>query len=237
MKLDSNVLIDVLKEMDTTGVKETLIKPRDGGWDLHSMDPSCTSIAAAFVKPAAFPEGSTLEGDVTVSVPFLLDVLQKDQICDISFENGNLIVKYDKSRRTKRLIENEDRPRPVPRLDEMSTSILMSDDIVNTAKQKCFETITTDNGGVTLRMNEAGVMFESISQTESAQVQIDGTTVLEGGEQVSSYPVAVILPMLKALPKGLTVTMELKTDFPAHISVDEDTYSMDIFVAPLIAQD
>ena len=237
MKLDSNVLINILKEFDTTGMKDTLIKPRDGGWDMHSMDASCTSIVAAYIKPAAFPEGSTLENDVTVSIPFLLDVLQKDKVCDISTDGGNLTVKYDRSKRSKRLYESEEAPRPAPKLDCMSTCVLMSDDITNIAKQKCFETIITDNGGVTLRMTETGVTFESISEVESAVMSLEGTSVLEGGDQQATFPISVFLPMLRALPKNTMVTVNLKTDFPIHISLDEDTYSMDVYVAPLIAQE
>ena len=237
MKLESNALIDVLKELDVICMRETRIKPRDGGWDIHALDPSCTAVVTAFIKPAAFPEGSTLGDDVTVSIPFLLDVMQKDKVCDISADGGNLTVKYERSKRSKRLYDSEEGPRPVPNLDGMSTCMLMSDDIIDIAKQKCFENIITDTGGVTLRMTETGMVFESISETESAVMSLEGTTVLENGSQQATFSIKMLLPILKALPKNMTVAVYMRADYPMRISLDEDTYSMDVYLAPLISQE
>ena len=238
MKVNSDVLQNVLRAFGSMGVLETTIKPSDGGWDMHAMDPSCVSITAAILKPAAFPDGSTLDKDVMISVPFLSDVLPKNKDCDISFDDSFVTVRYDRVKRAKRLIDPEDRPRPRPKLDDMSTCVLMSDDLIDIAKQSCFTSITTDTGGVTVRMIETGLMFESMSEVEAAQIGIDGTSVLEGDEeQVAVFPIKVILPLLKTLPKNTAVTVSMRTDVPIQLSIDEDTYSMDIYIAPLIKGD
>lgn len=238
MKIDSNVLIDVFKELDTTSTRETTIIPKDGCWDLYSMDPSKTAVVAATIKAPTFTEGNNLEKDITVPVPFMLDVLQKDKICDLTVDNGsNLIIKYDKSKRTKRLYEPEDGPRPIPSLEGMSTCIIMSDDLINVAKQPCFTNITTDSGGITLRMTETGVIFEVISETESAEMTADGTGVLEDDVVQARFSIKILLPMLKVLPKGVAVSVLMKSDHPIHLSIDEDKYSMDIYAAPMIVEE
>lgn len=235
LKVDSNILITIFKEFEALTIFETTIKPVDGGWEFYTMDPSRTSIVKAYIKPEAFEGGSTLENDVEVSVPFMLDVLQKDKTCDISFDDSYITVKYDRSKRTKRIsVPLEDGPRPIPKLEGLSTTIVMSDDLIDIAKQSCFSNIITETGGITVRMTETGLTFESKSEVESAEMSVEGTTVLEDGEQSAAFAIKLLPPILKLLPKGLMITLSMKTDFPIHVSINEDTYSMDAYVAPLI---
>ena len=234
MKVESNPLLVILKMMDAMNVRETNILPEDGGWKFYTMDPAGVSVTTAFMKPASFPEGESLDGMICVSVPFMLDVLQPNEVCDISVKDGSIIIKYDNAKRSKRLIEPEEGHRKIPQLEGLSTCVVMSDDIINIAKQKCFDTIKTENGGVTVTMNETGLVFDATSEVESAQLSVEGTSVLEEDEeQLAIYATAVIFPVLKALPKNTVTSVMFRTDFPVQINIDNDMYSMDLFIAPM----
>lgn len=232
MKVDSNPLITILKMMEAMNVRETNILPEDGGWKFYAVDPAGVSITSAFMKPDAFPEGESLDGVVCISIPFMLDVLQPNKVCDISTQDGSLVVKYDNAKRSKRLVEPEEYARKVPQLDELSTCIVMSDDLVNIAKQKCFENIKTEMDGVTVTMTNSGLIFDATSEVESAQMSITGTSVLEGGEQTAIYATSIIFPLLKTLPKNTVTSVMFRTDLPIQINIDTDEYSMDVFMAP-----
>ncbi len=238
MKVNSSAMLDILKEIESLSIKEVEIRPNEGGIDIYGMDPSMVSIVNARMKPDAFPEGCTLEENVVLSIPFMLDALIKDEICDMSFNDGKITLKYKKSKRSHRLImPEEDTPRPVPSIELNDTCVVMSDDIVSLMKMSCFSSITTDTGGITVRLTENGMIFEATSAVESAEVTVEGTTVLEEGEIKALFGMKVISPVLKALPKGIIVTVSMGDSMPIKISVDEDAYSMDIFVAPFLMED
>ena len=237
MKVDSDALINILKEVDALSIREITAIPLDGGLDFHAMDPSCTSIVKAVAKPAAFPDGCDMESATSLSIPFLLGALQKGKMCDMEVKGGQIVVKYDKSKRTHRLIDPEEKARPVPSLEGWDTCVVMSDDILTTLKQSCFTDIKSDNGGVMATMFDAGLRFSIRSDTESAEMVVDGTAVLEEGEQTAVFSTAVLLPIVKSLPRDVMITISMKTNAPMVLSIDEDTYSMKIFIAPLIIED
>ena len=237
MKVDSNALITIMKELDAMNVHDTNILPEDGSWKFYARDPAGVSAITAALKTAAFPEGESLEGEISISVPFMLDVLQANKTADISVKDGSIIVKYDNAKRSKRLVDPEEMFRKVPQLDGLSTCVLTSDDIIAVAKQKCFDNIKTESGGVTLTMTETGLKFNSTSEVESAELTVEGTSILEEGDQEAMYPTSIIFPLLKTLPKGTPTSICFKTDFPLVVSIDEDMYSMDLYMAPMMRQE
>ena len=237
MKADSNAFINVLKEIDALSVKEVAIRPEDGGINIYAIDPSNVSIVSARIKPEAFPEGCDLEEETVLSIPFMLDALIKDEMCDMSIGDGKIVLKYKKSKRTHRLIAAEDAPRPVPNLELPNTCVLMSDDVVALMKMSCFQTIQTESGGITVRLTSTGMVFEALSDVESAEMTAEGTTELEDGEIQATFGMKVIAPLLKALPTGTLISVHMDTDMPVKITIDEETYSMDIYSAPFITED
>ena len=146
-------------------------------------------------------------------------------------------MKYERSKRTHRLIEPELGQRPIPNLELTDQCVVMSDDVINVIKMSCFQNIKTDNGGVTIRLIRDGMVFESASEVESAEMVVEGTTELTADEQRALFSLQIILPVLKTLPKSTIVTVSLMTNMPMKISIDEATYSMDIYVAPYIIQE
>lgn len=238
MKVDSNSLINIFKEIDAISIKEVCLCPtEDGEMTIYGMDPSMTAVVSGKVKAAAFPDGCTLENEVKVPIPFMLDALEKDKECDMTFNDGNITLKYGKSKRTRRLIAPTEEPRPVPSIELPDSCVLMSDDVVAVMKMSCFQDIKTDNDGITIKLDEDGMVFEALSTVESAEIHIEGTTALENEECKSVFGVKVIAPILKALPKATILTVSNMSDCPIKISIDDDKYSMDIFIAPFIVEE
>lgn len=238
MIVNSNALIAVLREMDALNIRETNIAPEDGGWKFRVADPAGVSMIDAFIKPEAFAEGESLEGLICVPTSFMLDVLQPNKDCDITIKDGSIVLKYDNARRSKRLIEPEERNFRIPQLDGMSTSLVMSDEIISIAKQKCFDTIKTENNGIEVTMHQNDLLFDATSEVESAQLLINATSVLEDGEeQTALYGSNIIFPVLKALPKNTLVTVMMRTDYPLQVNINDDMYSMDLFMAPMQRQE
>lgn len=237
MKVDSNAFINILKEIDALSVKEVGIRPEDGGIGIYAIDPSNVSIVSAKIKPAAFPEGCDLQEETVLSIPFMLDALIKDETCDMTIGNGVIVLKYKKSKRTHRLIPAEEGPKPIPNLDLKNTCVLMSDDVISLMKMSCFQTIQTESGGITVKFTESGMVFEALSDVESAEMTAEGTTVLEDGEISTTFGMKVISPLLKALPKDTMISVYMDSNMPMKVSIDEDTYSMDMYSAPFIVED
>ena len=237
MKVISDSLINVFREIDALNIRSVIATPEDGGLNVHAMDPSCTSIITAKIKADTFPEGCDVTEPICFSIPFMLDALIKGETCDMTVDNGQIVIKYARSKRSQRLIAPEDRPRPVPALEGLDTCVLMSDDILSIVKQTCFSEIKSENGGVSITMTDTGLKFSIASDIESAEVDIDGTTALEDGEQSAIFGVGLLMPLLKGLPKSTVVTVSMKTNLPMILTVDEDTYSMDVFLAPIIVQE
>ena len=237
MKVVSDPLINVFREIDALNIRSVIATPEYGGLYIHAMDPSCTSIIKANIKADAFPEGCDVTEPVCFSIPFMLDALVKGETCDMTVGDGQIVIKYAKSKRSQRLIVPEDRPRPVPALEGLDTCVMMSDDILSIVKLSCFSEIKSENGGVSIRMTDTGLKFSIASDVESAEMDIDGTTALEDGEQSAIFGVGLLMPLLKGLPKATVITVSMKTNLPMILTVDEDTYSMDVFLAPIIMQE
>lgn len=238
MKVDSNSLINILKEIDAISIKEVAFRPtEDKCMTIYGMDPSMTAIVSAKMKTGAFPDGCDLEEDTRVPVTFMLDALEKDKECDMTFSDGNVIIKYGRSKRTRRILTAVDEPTPVPTVELPDSCVLMSDDVINVIKMTCFQEIKTDNDGITVKLVEDGMIFEAASAVESAEMHIEGTTVLENEECRSVFGIKVIAPILKALPKNTILTVSTMSNRPIKVSVDDDKYSMDIFIAPFITEE
>lgn len=237
MRADSDALINILKEIDAMTIRDVVASPDDGGLSIYAMDPAKTTIVVGKVKSAAFPDGCPFTQDTVLSIPFMLDALVKGKECDISIDDGIISIKYGKSKRTRRLIEPESGPRPVPNLELTDKCILMSDDIVNVIKMSCFQDIKSDNDGISVSLLPEGVSFAVRSDVESADMFVEGTTDLTQDDQTAIFGLKVLIPILKSLPKSTMVTFSMATNMPIRIDVDEDTYSMIIYIAPYIPQE
>ena len=234
MKVDSNSFINILKEVNALSVREVAVTPEDGGLNIYARDPSNTSIVSATIKAAAFPDGCPFTEETVLNIPFMLDALIKDKECDMVVENGVIAIKYGKSKRTYRLIEPEGGARPMPKVELPDQCVVMSDDVVNIIKMTCFQEMKSDVGGVRVTIQPDGIMFSANSDVESADMFIEGTGDLSEDKQSAIFGLKIITPVMKALPKSTIVTVSLMTKMPMKLSVDEDMYSMMIFIAPFI---
>ena len=237
MKVDSNSFINILKEIDALSVREVVAIPEGDGLSMYARDPSNTTIVAATIKSAAFPEGCPFKEETGISVPFMLDALVKDKECDMTVENGVITIGYGRSKRARRLIEPESTARPIPQIDLPDQCVVMSDDITNIIKMSCFQEIKSDVGGIRVSLQPDGIMFSANSEVESADMFIEGTSVLSADTQTALFGLKIITPVMKVLPKSTIVTVSLMTKMPMRITIDEDNYSMVIFIAPFIEQE
>ena len=84
-----------------------------------------------------------------------------------------------------------------------------------------------------------GMFLEAVSDVESAEIFIEGTVLLpeECSESRAIFGNKIITPVLKALPKSTVMTVSMMDNMPMKLSIDEDNYSMDIFIAPYLPQE
>ena len=233
MKITAEPLKIILNEMDSIGTKDTAVLQSEDGWDFHTMDPSYSCMVIAKLKPVAFPDGYEAGDQICFPVGFALDAIGKNDSIDLTAENGVMTIKGTKSKRTHGLVAY-DAPRPVPKLEKTNTCVISSSELQGVLGQSSLRSIRTDKGGVLITLVENGLTVQIDSEVESAEYLAEGICDIPGGEQFSRFNIDLIVPLIKGLPKNATVTLSMDTATPLWISVDEELYSMDIYIAPII---
>lgn len=219
------------------GADSVSVVPTNNGWEFYARDITNCALVSATLKPDAFPEGYEQWEPFAADPEFLRDNISKRESVSIEIDNGFMKITYEKSKCKRRLINIDETPRIFPRVKLENSIAILSDKLLEVASNK-YMASNGSSTGLQVEMNEQELTFsyetEVDAYTESYDVLMSN---LPEGEQTSHFSPQLLIPVLKGLPKGIPVVMEMDKDKPVKLSLQTETYQINLFIAPLIGDE
>lgn len=237
MKLMCKPLQDILTFLKIMGADSATVIPTDDGWEFYARDPSACAMMTGILKAAAFPDGYEAWEPFATELEFLRDNTAKRDDVDIVVEDGYSKITCGKSKCKRRLFTLDGTPRVVPRVQFTNSAAILSDKLIELANNKHMASCGAELGlEFKVEETELTVSYETEIDSYSETYDLLMSNLPEG-EQTSHYSPNLLLPVLKGLPKGTPVVMDMDKDKPIKLSVQTELYRFDLFVAPLIGDD
>lgn len=200
----------------------------DDGWVMSAIDPTKAMICNVTISARPLPE--------PFSVPFesMLRAIRGDTLT-IAQEAGLVIVRAGNvSTRIRTLVP--DAPFRLPREFEYTAhaSVLSDDlrDILSSADPSRVGTakLVIDRDGLTVNV------LDSSGEGQMLTVPPEECISLEG-EAAAGYNVRMLAALLKAVPRGSEILIEMGEDYPMRLTVEGEGWSAWCVLAPLIEEE
>lgn len=237
MKVSCKPLSEILTYLKVMSADSVTVIPSNNGWEFYARDLTNCAMVSAVLKPEAFPEGYELWDPFAADPEFLRDNIAKRDSVDITLDDGFMKIVYEKSKCKRRLINLDETPRVLPRIKLADSVAILSDKLLEAAANK-YMAANGSATGLEVKIGEQELTFsyetELDAYTESYDVLMAN---LPEGEQISHFSPQLLVPVLKNLPKGVPVVIEMDCDKPIKLALQTETSSINLFVAPLIGED
>ena len=239
MKTNCKPLTDILNLAKALGATSVTVIPSENGWVFYIRDQTACALCSATLVPAAFGDGYEAWAPFAIDLDFLRDAIAKKDEADISLDDVILSITAGKSKCRRRLFDIDTTPRTLPRVNLKNSVGILSDNLIDAASKKHFANAGGEFG-LTIKLSEDSIEFSCSSESDSYSETYDTliSNLEEENEiQCGHFSTEYIIPVLKALPKGLPTVIALDSDFPMKITIQTELYKIDIFIAPLIIGD
>lgn len=237
MRLTCKPLQDTLTFLKIMGADSATVIPTNEGWEFYARDPSACAMMSGILRKAAFPEEYEVWEPFATELEFLRDNTAKRDDVDIVIEDGYSKITCGKSKCKRRLFALDNTPRVIPKIQFTNSAAIISDKLLELANNKHMASCGAELG-LEIKMEETEITISYETEIDSYSETYDLLmSNLPEGEQTSHYSPDLLLPVLKGLPKGTPVIIEMDSNKPLKLSVQTDLYKIDLFIAPLIGDD
>ena len=237
MKVPCKPLSDILDVLKSMTIDTVTIVPTKDGWEFYIRDPSNFMMVSAILKKDAFEEGEynpEME-PFAVNYDFIKDSIAKHTSVDLTVENGYVKIAFGNTKAKKRLYALDGTPRILPKVQLRNSVARTTDKLIELAGKKYWSGAGECELGLQVDTTEDALTFSFESENEG-YVDTYPITLsdMPDGPQTSHFSPAFLLPVLKALPKGVAAIFTMETDKPLIVTLTTDAYKIDIFIAPRI---
>lgn len=237
MKIPCKPLSDILDVLKSMSIDTVTIVPAPEGWEFYVRDPSNFMMVSAILKKDAFEENEydpEME-PFAVNYEFLRDSIAKRDSLDLTVEDGFVKVTAGNTKAKKRLYSLDETPRIMPKIKLKNSVAFTSDVLIELASKKYWSGASGCELGLQVDTSETEIKFSFESENEGyTDTYPVPLADMPDGPQKSHFSPTFLLPVLKALPKGVAAIFTMETDKPLIVTLTTDEYKIDIFIAPRI---
>ena len=230
-------LMDILNLVKVMGADGATIVPAANGWEFYVRDVTNCMMVSALLSKDAFDEYDPEMAPFAVEIDFLRDSLAKRDEVQMDVEDAYIRINSGKSKAKRRLYTIDETPRIVPRVHIANSVAVLSDNLLDAGGHKFLQNADSCATGLQVDISEQEITFSFESETEAYSETYDCImSDIVDGPQTCHYQPTYILPVFKALPKGIPVILTMDTDKPLKMTVQTQMCKIDVFIAPRIEE-
>jgi proliferating cell nuclear antigen len=241
-KIKSETLKGVVDVVSTL-VDEAKFNIDADGMELKAVDPAHVAMVDLKVQRSAFEEFSADETELGIDLDKIKEVLRLSRAGDIiemeqDEAKNRLVLNVGNITRRMNLVDTAGMSDPkVPNLNLPAKITVTSDEL-----QKGIRAAESVSDHIALNASPEGFEMYSEGDTDSVSLKLpkDLLISLDVSEKVKSlFPLDYFSNMVRSIPAGSVVTINLGSDFPVKLEFDiaDKQGSVDYLLAPRIESD
>ena len=241
-KIKSETLKGVVDVVSTL-VDEAKFNIDADGMELKAVDPAHVAMVDLKVQRSAFEEFSADETELGIDLDKIKEVLRLSRAGDIiemeqDEAKNRLVLNLGNITRRMNLVDTAGMSDPkVPNLNLPAKITVTSDEL-----QKGIRAAESVSDHIALNASPEGFEMYSEGDTDSVSLKLpkDLLISLDVSEKVKSlFPLDYFSNMVRSIPAGSVVTINLGSDFPVKLEFDiaDKQGSVDYLLAPRIESD
>lgn len=241
-KIKSETLKGVVDVVSTL-VDEAKFNIDADGMELKAVDPAHVAMVDLKVQKSAFEEFSADETELGIDLDKIKEVLRLSRAGDIiemeqDEAKNRLVLNVGNITRRMNLVDTAGMSDPkVPNLNLPAKITVTSDEL-----QKGIRAAESVSDHIALNASPEGFEMYSEGDTDSVSLKLpkDLLISLDVSEKVKSlFPLDYFSNMVRSIPAGSVVTINLGSDFPVKLEFDiaDKQGSVDYLLAPRIESD
>lgn len=222
-KLRSDILKGIVDVVSTL-IDEAKFKIGDNGIQLKAVDPAHVAMIDLTLSKDAFEQYSAAETDLGLDLEKLKEVIRLSKSGDIiemrqDEERGRLVIMVGNVTRRMNLVSTEGMSDPkVPNLTLPARITVAVDEL-----QRGIKAAESISDHVTLNANTEGFEMVSDGDTDSVSLKLPKALLvdLQCSESIRSlFPMDYFSTIIKAIPSGTNVSVNLGNDLPVRLDFD-----------------